>query len=482
MRITTANNCLVVSLILFTTASGQTTFGDQNVISNHADGAWSVYAADVDSDGDLDVLSASGFDSKIAWYENDGQAKPNWIEHAVSLDCPNAVTVRATDLDGDGDLDVIAASNIRGTVYWYENDGQVLPGWTEHVISTSCTNAAWIEIADLDGDGDVDVLSASWGRNRIAWYENVGSNVWTDHSISDSCPRAVSVFAVDLNADGYLDVLSASETANSVYWYQSDGLNPPNWTQHLVTNQAQWAKSVYAADLNNDGTVDVLSASEKDDKIAWYLNDGQLIPSFTEFVIATDADLAMSVFALDLDQDDDLDVLSASRADNRITWYENDGATLPGWQVHTLSNDANWAMSVYAADLNGDQWNDVLSASWGDDKIASYLNQGARWFSCFNVLPGQNARLVLEHAQGPAVYFLASATGAGPTYLPGQDLYIDLSPPLRNLGAATPGLNGTAILYKSIPPWMSGYTLWAQALDGPLGALVPSNLVSILVP
>ena len=51
---------------------GQGLFGPQQVISTNADGAFSVYAADVDGDGDVDVLSASRSDSKIAWYENDG--------------------------------------------------------------------------------------------------------------------------------------------------------------------------------------------------------------------------------------------------------------------------------------------------------------------------------------------------------------------------------------------------------------------------
>jgi hypothetical protein len=70
--------------------------------------------------------------------------------------------------------------------------------------------------------------------------------------------------------------------------------------------------------------MDVLSASEDDDKIAWYENNGS--GNFgTQQIITTAADGAQSVYAADLDNDGDIDVLSASY-DNKIAWYENDGS------------------------------------------------------------------------------------------------------------------------------------------------------------
>ena len=59
-------------------------FGPQQVISTAADGAHSVFAADVDGDGDTDVLSASALDDKIAWYENDGDSPPSFTERIIS--------------------------------------------------------------------------------------------------------------------------------------------------------------------------------------------------------------------------------------------------------------------------------------------------------------------------------------------------------------------------------------------------------------
>ena len=89
------------------------------------------------------------------------------------------------------------------------------------------------------------------------------------------------------------------------------------FTSRTITTSANGARSVYAVDLDGDGDIDVLSASLNDDKIAWYENDGS--ESFTAHTITTSADGAVSVYAVDLDGD----VLSASQVDDKIAWYEN---------------------------------------------------------------------------------------------------------------------------------------------------------------
>ena len=71
----------------------------ENIISTSADGANSVYATDVDGDGDMDVLSASYVDDKIAWYENNGAQ--GFTEQVITTNADYARSVYATDVDGD---------------------------------------------------------------------------------------------------------------------------------------------------------------------------------------------------------------------------------------------------------------------------------------------------------------------------------------------------------------------------------------------
>ncbi len=353
----------------------------EHVISTTADYAISVFATDLDGDGDTDVLSASVNDDTIAWYENNGKSPPTFILHVISNTADGAHSVFATDLDGDGDTDVLSASRFDNKIAWYESDGGSPPSFTEHVISTTAIDARSVFATDLDGDGDTDILSAlEKNSNKIEWYENDGEPdpTFTEQTppISATAFGAMSVFATDVDGDGDTDVLSASKTIDEIVWYANNGKLDPTFTEHLISGTANGAWSVFAADVDGDGDTDVLSASYLDNKIAWYESDGGSPPNFTEHLISSTADGAWSVFATDVDGDGDVDVLSASDQDDKIAWYENVGGSPPTFTEQTppISSTADRAASVFATDVDGDGDTDVLSASLDDNKIAWYEN------------------------------------------------------------------------------------------------------------
>jgi hypothetical protein len=339
-------------------------FVGESTISTATNGAISVFAVDVDGDGDMDVLSASWNDDKIVWYENNGRQR--FVAHTIRTGADGAVSVFAADIDGDGDIDVLSASLHDDEIAWYENDGS--EQFTAHTISTAADGARSVFAADVDGDGDIDVLSASKDDDKIAWYENDGSEGFTAHTISTDADGAYSVFAADVDGDGDLDVLSASRFDDKIAWYENDGIG--GFTSHTISTSPNGARSVFAADIDGDGDIDVLSAAVRDDEIAWYENDGS--ENFTAHEISGTADGAFSVFAADVDGDGDLDVLSASYRNDEIAWYENHGNKT--FTTHSISTTADKARGVFAADMDGDGDLDVLSASENDDKIAWYEN------------------------------------------------------------------------------------------------------------
>ena len=197
----------------------------------------------------------------------------------------------------------------------------------QRTISTTAGNPRSVYAADINGDGYMDVLSAAYGggsSGMIAWHQGDGSGGFTEYTISTSLAArgATSVLAADVDGDGDLDVLSAAYSYDRITWYENDGLE--NFSEHFISTSADGAQSVFAADVDGDGDLDVLSASANDDTIAWYENDGS--ENFSEHTISTTADYASSVYAADVDGDGDLDVFSASASDGTIAWYENNGS------------------------------------------------------------------------------------------------------------------------------------------------------------
>ncbi|MBK9460501.1 MAG: VCBS repeat-containing protein [Sphingobacteriales bacterium] len=170
----------------------------------------------------------------------------------------------------------LASYTIENLMPWYENDGNGNFVLREVLSSYYNGNPKTVHVADLDSDGDIDILSTYVGQSdgRISWLENDGSGNFNSRLLSSGglqYPRAV--YAADLDNDGDMDVLSTSDGDYKIAWYENDGSGNFG-TQQLISNNVVSARAISAADLDNDGDIDVLSASYGDDKIAWYKNDG----------------------------------------------------------------------------------------------------------------------------------------------------------------------------------------------------------------
>ena len=143
----------------------------EKTISSTAAGASSVATADVDGDGDLDLdlLSASANDNTVAWYENDGSG--GVTSHVVTAGADGADgadgarSVSAADVDGD--LDLVSASGNDNTIAWYENDGN--ENFTAHAIAIDADGVSSVTTAGVDDDGDIDVVAASSNDDSITW-------------------------------------------------------------------------------------------------------------------------------------------------------------------------------------------------------------------------------------------------------------------------------------------------------------------------
>lgn len=372
-------------LTWFKNINGQGTFGNRNVIYEDVDNVNDIYAADIDGDGDLDLLSASynqgiHSNSLIAWFENiDGRGN---FAKQTGIGYPNrAKIVRAADVDGDGDLDVIGGTNSSNieTIIWYENlDGEGSFGEVQD-ISNGLHQLSSLEMADFDGDGDIDILYNT--PNQFGWIENVdglGSYTIT-HSLSplNGGPGPTS-YPADLDNDGDMDIISWEIYGNTkLVWYENiDGLGHFGNPKYIYAFNTQGSGHlVKSADIDLDGDLDVIiSLSNSPQNILWVENiDGQ--GNFGNERAIIPGPIHLSQISLgDLDNDNDIDLAYTKSGTDEIGWVENiDGQGNFGSEL-ILANDALEAISVIISDLDYDGDNDIIAATQFDNKIIWYKN------------------------------------------------------------------------------------------------------------
>ncbi|MCK5034580.1 MAG: VCBS repeat-containing protein, partial [Candidatus Sabulitectum sp.] len=351
----------------------------EHTVDGTFNGAKSVYASDIDGDGDMDVLGTAENADDITWWENTDGSGTAWVEHTVDGTFDGATSVYAADIDGDGDMDVLGAAYFADDITWWDNTDGSGTAWVEHTIAPTFDAAYSVYAADMDDDGDTDVLGAAFIADDITWWENTydagtgwgghtDDTAWVEHTVDANFDGAISVYAADVDGDGDMDVLGAAPIADDIAWWENIGGSGTVWVEHTVDGDFDYARSVYAADVDGDGDMDVLGAASIANDITWWENTSGSGTSWVEHTVDGNFDSASSVYAADVDGDGDMDVLAtASNADD-ITWWENIGGSGTVWVEHTVDGNFNGATSVYAADVDGDGDTDVLgSASTADD-------------------------------------------------------------------------------------------------------------------
>ncbi len=364
---------ITIVLLMFIIQSGysQIVFGNEQVIEQSG-GFVHLHTGDLDGDGDEDVIACRY--STLLWYENDGFG--NFIVSQIIVDGEGSMqSIYVVDLDGDGDPDILTESNQsypvdNDQVVWFMNDGSGNFG-SKIIITDQINTGHCVFASDLDGDGDNDVLSASVYDDKIAWYENDGNgNFSAQQIISSTMDGASTVYASDIDGDGDNDIIAGGAWDNTLSWYENiDGLGTFG-TENIISASVDLIQFAYTADLDGDYDQDVYFAAMGNNQIAWFQNDGN--GNFgSQHLIDYETD-ATDIFAQDFDNDGDLDIVSTAD-DGVLSWFENNGFGEFGEQI-VISNMNN--RSVYSADLNGDNKNDILTASFYQEKLSWYENMG----------------------------------------------------------------------------------------------------------
>ncbi len=328
------------------------------------DGSNDVVSADIDNDGDLDIVGAA-LSEGFSWWENEGNEI--FSEHIIYEVDDNANCVITSDLDEDGDVDVVGTVSLANDIIWWENDGSGI--FTQHTLDEDYNLPQSVYAADLDGDGDIDLLSAGATNIGISWWENDGEENFTQHSIVAGY-GSIGLDALDVDGDGDVDVLTAGWSLDEFSWWENDGNE--NFTQYIIAEGHDYPRDIEGVDIDGDGDIDVVGAASHEAAVFWWENDGE--ENFTEHTIRIGFSGAYDVNAVDLDEDGGIDVLGAATWEDEIVWWKNDGTG--NFEQITIDHSFNGARSVCAADINSDGSLDVIGAANIDGEIKWWSSLG----------------------------------------------------------------------------------------------------------
>ena len=337
------------------------TFTD-NTIDGDLNGVTSIFTADLDQDGDIDVIAPAHLGSNLCWYQNNGSQ--SFTKYTIDNSLTGAREAIVTDLDRDGDMDVIAIAEGGDQLVWYDNNGS--QSFTKTTIDASIDGPRGIAAADLDGDNDVDILLDAYNDDVVVWYDNNGFESFTKNIIvSDAGFRP---FVIDLDKDGDMDIVNPDASSDELLWFENNGA--ASFTERTIDGNIDNPRGVSVADLDEDGDLDIVTVSYDDDDVVWYANNGS--ESFTKSTIDADLDGSYDAVIADIDNDGDLDIGAVGMLADDVVWYANNGSESFTKYIVESNIDKPYRIQIADVDLDGDL--DILSHGYNDDDVAWYQN------------------------------------------------------------------------------------------------------------
>lgn len=294
-----------------------------------------VEIRDVDGDGTPDLLASirAGY-GRFAVLKGlgGGQFAPPVMILAQRQ--PAGMIVR--DLDGDGDLDVALVNYISASVEIWKGDGAMNFQLSQIIMaqqwSAGIPYPFSIIAADFDGDGDLDLATASIGGSQVAIMRNMGSGnfsqgeTWRAPPFGDETVSIANLAPSDIDKDGDIDIISNGLLLASpnvtVYWINDgSGLFAQKVIRPGGTEGYAW--TVNAADMDNDGDDDVLMGSALPGKLTIAEVDGLSGGAFVNVATKSAGSFLRDMTLIDIDNDGDRDVVAVDIAAHSVMIYRN---------------------------------------------------------------------------------------------------------------------------------------------------------------
>ncbi len=387
---------LTFAVLAFATNHASAEFGPQQIITTSATDVMDAFPADMDGDGDIDILAAKPGNpffggGAAVLYRNNGNGSFTELTPFTNGPTTLVSNIVASDLDNDGDLDVVLGSSgtRSGGVRVYRNNGSLR--FTRTFDNENAPYLWDIHLGDVNNDNRTDIIFGLGGDfDQIGIYFNSGNLYnWgglipakTGTGTGDE-PR--NIHLADIDGDGDQDIMSANYLSNQISYYPNGSIGGagPSVVRLTSSSQTRGPRNVRTGDIDGDGILDFISTSVLDGKVAWYKGSGdgafgsqKIIHTYSTRssgggVSGNDPLGPRGLDVVDFDGDGDLDVFSTSEVGSTVCLHENKGGGSFG-QAEIITNRANGVNLVTTIDMDGDGDLDVVSSSPGDNKIAWY--------------------------------------------------------------------------------------------------------------
>jgi hypothetical protein len=340
-----------------------------------------VSLADVDNDGDLDLFAAHEAGGGLRLWLGDGGAggSMDWTEVSNGLPSGGYIDVDAGDYNNDGKIDFVASGH-QGVEVW-QNDrlGFLIDSYVSASVNLPNINE-WsdVQMADVNHDGKLDIGFSSFpGQNLgIKVFLGDGTGVWTDSSTG--LPATGSFNALrfgDINHDGALDIVSAQNGGNNgIHVWSGDGTG--SWTE-MAQVTARSGSGLELVDTNNDGDLDVVTGYHQPGN-DWgpmiFLGDGNFV--WTGNVGPTGEPIDVDDVAVgDVNHDGNPDIAASSMDQVGIQLWTGDGSgSSTGWERNDTGLPTTGVhLGITFADVNHDGNLDLAAAGFAGGELGMYV-------------------------------------------------------------------------------------------------------------
>lgn len=339
---------------------------------------------DLDEDGLLDILACDARANEIRFIRQSTDG--TWHERTLGQPVEGPVRIDFSDIDGDGDTDLLVASmgmvlpnrERIGSVVILENLGNL--NFENRVVLSKTDRVTDVRAADFDKDGDQDLVIGQFGYDQgaVRWMEQTGP--WTFET-RDLLLKSGAIHAIpdDIDQDGDYDIIALiSQEWEEVYCFFNDGSG--NFKPAIIwgsTNQDYGSSGISLVDLDRDGDNDILYANGDGfdystpgprpwHGVQWLKNRGN---GFFERKQVGRMAGAFSPVATDIDGDGDLDVIASSASAEwgspdaySLVCFENTGNL--NFKKRPIATSPTHLVIIHAADMDGDGYDEIVSGGF----------------------------------------------------------------------------------------------------------------------